>query len=302
MPDCAKLRDPHLNVSAQPADGEVARVLDIVSNEEPVDRLETLRRVLEELAACPEASRRDNRTLDLIGHSDQLRLLHLGTSVLDLRLGGVRQLFEQIAADGLLRQLRIVELRLLGCETAMSSEGQTAIRTLTEVLGVRVLGTTKLVYAAYFGDKGLKPRYAGMLRDAAKLPTLTGERAGWPQDPPPPPAPPFDLEKIESSSIDELPRVAWPRIRRVAGAERGADGATPLADLIERGDGRVMPHLLAHPRCEVLVVSGGDRVRRIEVLFDFELVRIALAGAASAVYRVRHPRELEDWIGGTGSA
>jgi hypothetical protein len=62
-----------------------------------------------------------------------------------------------------------------------------------------------------------------------------------------------------------------------------------------------MPHLLAQPRCEVLVVSGGDRVRRIEVLLDYELIRIRLVDSAdSAVYRVRDPRELEDWLGGAG--
>ncbi len=301
MADCTVLRDPHLNVSASPADGEVARVLDIVTNESPVDRLETLQRLLEELAACPEASQLESRTLDLIGHSDERRLLHLGRSVLDLRQAAVRQVFEQIATDGLLSALRITELRLLGCETALSSEGQTAIRTLTELLGIRVLGTSMLVYAAYFGDKGFKPRYAGMLVDAGKLPPALGERAAWPQDPLPPPAPPFDLERIQSWSIDELPRVAWPRIRRAVSGP-GAEDVAPLADLIEQGDGRVMPHLLAQPRCELLMVSGGDRVRRIEVLLDFELIRIRLADPAdSAVYRVRDPRALEDWIGGAGS-
>jgi hypothetical protein len=302
MADCAVLSEPHLNVSGHPADGEVARMLDIVANEQPVDRLETLQRLLEELAACPEVSALESRTLDLIGHSDERRLLHLGRSVLDLRQAAVRQVFEQIAEAGLLGALRITELRLLGCETALSGDGQAVIRQLTDILGIRVLGTARLLYAAYFGDKGLKPRYTSMLLDAANLPPATAERAGWPQDPLPPRAPPFALERIRSSSIDELPRVDWPRIRRTdAGA--GAGGVAPLADLVEQGDGRVMPHLLAQPRCEVLVVSGGDRVRRIEVLLDHELIRIRLADSSdSAVYRVRDPRELEDWLGGAGAS
>lgn len=307
MADCEKLRAPRLNMSAHPADGEVAKVLDVVSNEEPVDRLESLKRLLEELAACPESLRRGTgRTLDLIAHSDQARLLHLGRSVVDLRQESVRQLFEQMAGDRLLQSLNVTELRLLGCETAMSGEGQAAIRRLTEILGIRVLGTTKLLYAAYFGEDGLKPRYESMLRDATKLPDLDEHRVQWPQDPLPAPAPPFELENIQSSSIDELPMVDWPRVRRIAGPGRApaqTRDARPLLDLIETDDGRLMPRLLARPRCELLVMSGGDRVRRIEILFDFELVRVKPTGSAdSAVYRVRNARELADWIESVGFA
>jgi hypothetical protein len=306
MADCEKLRDPHLNVVADPTDGEVAKMVDIISNEEPVDRLESLKRFLEELTACRRSPATEKgRTLDLIAHSDQARLLHLGKSVVDPRQESVRLLFEQIAADGLLKALNITELRLLGCETAMSAEGQLAIRTLSEILGIRVLGTTKLLYAAYFCEDGLKSRYEPVLCDAANLPGLTEERGRWPQDPLPPVAAPFEFENIQSSSIDELPMVGWPRLRLVANPDPGArdTGVRPLLDLIEPGDGRVMPHLLAKPRCELLVLSGGDRVRRIEILFDFELVRIHPAdGPDSIVYRVRDSRKLEEWIGSVGSS
>lgn len=307
MADCEKLRDPHLNVAAHPPDGEVARMVDIIANEEPVDRLESLVRVLEELVACPEPLRVERtRTLDLIAHSDQARLLHLGKSVVDVRQDSVRQLFEAMAADEVLQRLNVTEVRLLGCETAMSVEGQLAIRTLTEILGIPVLGTTKLLYAAYFDEQGLKSRYEPVLRDAATLPELTEERTRWPQDPLPPPAPPFELESIQTFSIDELPMVDWPRVRRLVGPSRGPTGDAdikPLLDLIKPGDGRVMPHLLAQPRCELLVMSGGDRVRRIEILLDFELVRIHAAdGPGIAVYRVRNARELEKWIESLGPA
>lgn len=85
---------------------------------------------------------------------------------------GVRQLFEEMAQDDILPSLGIDELRLLGCETAMSSEGQAAIRALTDILGIRVVGTTKPVYAAYFCATGLQARYEAMLCDADNLPDL----------------------------------------------------------------------------------------------------------------------------------
>ncbi|HKE20061.1 MAG TPA: hypothetical protein VKB80_34540 [Kofleriaceae bacterium] len=304
MADCEKLRDPHLNVSADPADGEVERVVDVVGNEEPVENLDGLRRLLEGFAGCPPPARESTRTLDLIGHSDQTRLLHLGRSVVDPRQESVRSQFEQIAASGIVEHLNISELRLLGCETAMSVEGQAAIRTLSQILGIRVLGTTKLLYAAYFGEDGLKRRYEPVLSDAANLPDLAQVRTGWPSDPLPPPAPRFELDNVRRCSIDELPMVDWPRVRRLAGTGRaptqGGD-IEQLLDLIEKDSGRLMPKLLARPRCEILVISGGDRVRRIEILFDFELVRIRPADApGSAVYRVKDARRLEDWIDSLG--
>jgi hypothetical protein len=302
MAECEWLRDPHLNITADPPDSEVARMVDIIAHAEPVERLDGVVRVMEELASCPSvADKARSRTLDLIGHSDEARLLHLGNSVVDARQEGVRRLFEQMAGDGLLRHLNITELRLLGCETATSREAQLVIRTLTEILGIRVLGTTKLLYAAYFGEEGLKRRYERMLCDAANLPDLAPQaRTAWPQDPVPSPAPPFELANVRSVSIDELPMVDWPRVRWVARSDAdlaaGAD-VRSLLDLIEPDSGRLMPRLLAQPRCEVLVMSGGDRVRRIEILLDFELVRIQPIDAFdSAVYRVRRPRELEDWI------
>jgi hypothetical protein len=305
MAECEWLRDPHLNITADPPDGEVARMVDILAHGEPVDRLEGLTRVLEELASCPPSpDKARSRTLDLIGHSDEARLLHLGSSVVDPRVEGVRRLFEKIAADGLLQRLNITELRLLGCETAMSVDGQTAIRALTEVLGIPVLGTTKLLYAAYFGEDGLRRRYEPVLCHAANLPELAQPLAEWPRDPLPSLAPPFQLDIIRSVSIDELPVVDWPRVRRIARTDRefaGSVDARPLLDLIEPGSGRMLPRLLAQPRCELLLMSGGDRVRRIEILFDFELVRIQLVDTtARAVYRVKNARELEDWVASVG--
>jgi hypothetical protein len=299
MADCKKLRDPHLNVSASPADGELARALEIVGNEEPVEGLDGLRRVLDELGACRGRRVRGGRTLDLIAHSDPARLLRLGQSLIDPDDEGVRTFFERMAADQVLSRLYISELRLLGCETAMSSEGQAAIRTLTEILGIRVVGTTKLVYAAYFGEKGLKERYEPMLCDATSLPDLDEERARWPDDPPPAPAPPFQPDAIETTPVDRLPSVAWPRVGESADSrphsERAAD-VRPLVDLVDGDDGRVMPRMLVRPRCEVLLGSGDDGVRRVEILFDHELVRVRRAGGGRAVYRVRSPDELAAWV------
>jgi len=301
MADCKKLRDPHLNVSAHPAHGELARTRQNVRNEEPVASLDGMRRFLDELCVCPSLTPGGrSRTLDLIAHANQRRLLALGTSLIDLGKTEVRHFFQQLAADDLFGRLNITELRLLGCETAMSREGQAAIRDLTEILGVRVVGTTKLVYSAYFGEKGLKDRYERMLRDAGNLPDLGEERAGWPLDPLPALAPPFELDRIQPVEVDKLPEVEWPRLVRATGTQPGGGklaDAEPLVHMVDANDGRMMPRMLARPSCELVVASGDEQVGRVEILLDFDLVRVHPIGeASSAVYRVLDPEELQAWV------
>jgi len=179
MIDRRRPPDLHLHISARPALGEVARLLDNVDHHEPVNCLEDLTRVLEELCVCPRRSHSGSRrTLDLIGHSDDSRLLRLGESVVDLGDDDVWSLFQRMASDRVLESLGIGELRLLGCETALSAEGQTTIRELTRMLGIRVLGMSTPLYSAHFGRKGLKDRYECLLRDATNLPGLDDDGAG----------------------------------------------------------------------------------------------------------------------------
>jgi len=302
MADCKKLRDPHLNVAPPVSRGEGAKLLDIVGNEESVTRLDGLRRFLDELATCKRLRRPPGlrRTLDLIAHSDQWRLLHLGESVIDPNEDGVRQFFEEMATEEILKRLDVSELRLLGCETAMSPQGQEAIRLLTDILGVPVLGTTKLVYAAHFDEKGFKDRYERLLCDASNLPELDAERIQWPKDPLPALAPPFEPESLETLPAGALPKVSWPRIGERAETPPNSQNrrdVQALTDILAGSEGRVMPRMLARPRCELLLGSGDDKVSRVQVLFDHELVRVRAADTKiAAIYRVRRPDELAAWI------
>ena len=173
MVSCLRPGDRHINVSASPTDGELTRLVERVASHRPVEQLVGLRRLLDGLLCCRGTRPgRAPRTLDLLAHSTADRLLQLGSSVLDPRQPDVRRLFEQVARDEVLPGLAIREVRLLGCETAMTHAGQDAIRALTDILGVRVLGTVRPVYAAHFGATGLLDRYEVMLCDADCLPDL----------------------------------------------------------------------------------------------------------------------------------
>ncbi len=173
MVSCLRPGDRHINVSASPTDGELTRLVERVASHRPVEQLVGLRRLLDGLLCCP-ATRPGSapRTLDLLAHSTADRLLQMGSSVLDPRQPAIRRLFEQMARDEVLPGLGIHAVRLLGCETAMTHAGQDAIRALTDILGVRVLGTVRPVYAAHFGATGLLDRYELMLCDADCLPDL----------------------------------------------------------------------------------------------------------------------------------
>lgn len=181
MASCLRPGDRHLHVSASPADGELARLVERVANNRPIQQLAGLRLLLDRLRGCRRcAPGAERRTLDLLAHATPDRLLQLGTSVLDPRLPDVRRLFQEMAQDEILPRLGIHELRLLGCETAMSRAGQAAIRALSDILGIRVVGTIRPVYAAYFGATGLHARYEAMLCDADGLPDL-GTRPARPR-------------------------------------------------------------------------------------------------------------------------
>lgn len=178
MAGCRGPGERRIHVSASPADGELARLIERVADSRPIERLAGLRHLLDRLHRCrgcvPRAGR---RTLDLLAHATPDRLLQLGSTVLDPRRPGVRRVFEEMARDSVLPRLGIHEVRLLGCETAMSRAGQAAIRALTEILGVRVVGTTRPLYAAHFDATGLRARYEAMLCDADCLPDLRPARA-----------------------------------------------------------------------------------------------------------------------------
>lgn len=298
---CLATCRPRLNVAGLPAEGELARALDLVANEHMVDRLADLHDVLGRVVRCATCAG-GARTLDLLGHSTGRRLLQLGATELDPTRDEVRRELDRLARDGLLERLGIDELRLLGCQTAMSPAGQQAIRDLTRFLGVRVVGTTKLVYAAYFGDAGFKDRYEDILCDAGSLPDLepaSAPRVEWPVDPAPPPAPPFDLEEVEAVPSDQLADAPGPRVHASGGSAPRQDAPSPLPGLVDRDDGRMMPKMLAHPTREVLIGAGGGTVRRVEVLFDHQLIRVRLGPhRRSAVYRVSRPEELKTWLDG----
>jgi hypothetical protein len=136
-----------------------------------VSSLGDVTRALEVQLGRPRAAA---TSVDLVGHSTRdHQLLRLGASTIDALDLSVLRFFEGIARGGMLRELNVVCLRLLGCETAMSPSGQRTMRLLTSVLGMPVFGSRKRLSRTHQNAQGFDPRFQHVLVEAVQ------RRAPW---------------------------------------------------------------------------------------------------------------------------
>jgi len=109
-------------------------------------------------------------TLDLIGHSTRHHhLLRLGDTPIDMLDPVVARFFRALARDGLLDEARIVAVRLLGCETAVTEAGRRTVRMLAHVLRLPVFGTRVPLLKSHSEAVGFNPVFSHLLVEAADL-------------------------------------------------------------------------------------------------------------------------------------
>lgn len=279
-----------INVSGVDPCGPLAAVHDRIDGAGTVSSITGLYQLLADLGhAGPNAPA---ATLDLIGASTCHGLLQLGSSVIDASVPAVLDLFEWIGHEGVLRQLGIRELRLIGSRTAIEPAAHDTMRRLAELVGVPVTGTTTVIYRDHFRRAGIDGDLDATMIDARslpprKVPALLPEQA--------PRARELGFDAVGLTSESALPSVAWPRFV----VPRGLD----VLAQVRIGDGRSLPGLLALPRCELLIPAGkllgAERYRVVEVLFNWDAVRIAGPELPDgAVYPVISPQKfLRQFIG-----
>ena len=228
----------------------------------------------------------DASQLDLIGPATGQGLLQLGGSVIDGAVLPVLELFTRMADERVLPRLGIQELRLLGSRTAGEVAGQDTMRRLAQILRVRVVGATRLLFAIHFDPDGFDPAFDGLLADDGAAPhphsvepELDGERAA-----------PFAHDALLATAASDLRAVAWPRF-----VVPPTFDVVALSGLLRLGEGRLMPGLLALPRCELLVPArrppgATPSFHVIEILFNWTLVRIRdHANPGGVIYPVVSP-------------
>jgi hypothetical protein len=150
-----------LNVVSDGALETVSAAMRRAANTFVVSSLAGLRSVLEFQLARPCAAA---LSLDLIGHSTRdHQLLRLGATTIDALDLGVLRFFEGLGRSGILRELNIACLRLLGCETAMTPSGQRTLRLLASALRVPVHGSRKRLSRMHHTTLGFDPRFQHLL-------------------------------------------------------------------------------------------------------------------------------------------
>jgi hypothetical protein len=285
MQHSALLAQPHLSVISSDADGEVARIQELVATKVVVEGRGDLEVLLGHLLAVGAPP--TPRTLDLIGHAtpDQ-GLLVLGGWVIDAASARVRAFFRELAELEVLPRLGVHEVRLLGDRTAVTAAGRATLGRLADILGVEVLGARGPLPAACYGAAGLRDEARHALVSASELRRETAPAIG-------------SLQASRSArmlDVDALPAAPpaappppWPR--RIATAET----ARELLRLVNRSAGAEMPGLLAPPTCELLLPAARPGCyHAAQVLIGGELLRVHPDGAdrPGIVYPVDDPRAL----------
>lgn len=122
-------------------------------------------------ATCSSTS----TSLDLYGHATRgHNHLRIGRDVLDALDPRVAAFFASLVTDRVLARAGIVQLRMLGCATAIGPAARASLTRLARLTGVPVLGTRRALLAAHHGPDGLRPAFAHLLE------TFTPTPLGWP--------------------------------------------------------------------------------------------------------------------------
>ena len=212
----------------------------------------------DQLVALAAKLPRQPRTLDLVGLTGRDKLLGFHGRPLDTNVARVRAFFRELAEQGVLAELGISALRLVGCMTASGERARQTLATLAEITGLEVTGTHDLVSIDDLATTGYE---ASVVSDRRELMLL-------------------DLDALVPRSL--------------AVDARALDHATgrELLALVRRTAGVVTPSLLAVPHAELgLPSAAAGQYHHLELLLDYELVRVNLRGT-SVVYPVDDPRAL----------
>jgi hypothetical protein len=228
---------------------------------------------------------RTPKTLDLIGHSTGKGFLKLGDWVIDGSRPAVTAYFRELADNDVLPRLGIQSMRLLGCQTAASPVTRATIRTLSELLGMPVLGATTVLFASHYDTNGFVERRHYLLAGPNDFHDEPAEDADTlavrsPRI--------LDVDALPASPVHES-SISWPY--RLA----TADDARFMLRLIRRAEGAPMPGLLAAPVCEVALPSAVSGLfHSLQVLLGGAFVRVYPDGdhRPGIVYPVDDPHAL----------
>lgn len=109
-------------------------------------------------------------SLDLYGHATRgHNHLRIGRDVIDTLDPRVASCFATLLTDRVLSRAGIVQLRMLGCSTAIGPAARASLARLARITGVPVVGTRRALLAAHHGPDGFRPEFARVLETFAPV-------------------------------------------------------------------------------------------------------------------------------------
>ena len=268
-----------LNLVSAGADRELDAIRRTIATYECASGLDDV------LAVLRDRSGRGERTelVDAIGHSRAHGFLALGTWLIDDSPQTAAS-FSQLLRPSLI-ELGVRTIRLLGCSTATTERGWTAMRAITRVTGCDVLGTRRYVSQHDYGPDGFvsddtlvaaggsQPRRddrVGFLASAATaVPLATIELAAGPR------------------LTNDQPLL--PVNEAVAGE---------ILQFVDGTRSWVLPGLLAEA-APIVLWSQHNTIHRIEILLDCQVVRAYGTypdDDHGRLFRVRDPAGLSRYL------
>jgi hypothetical protein len=215
--------------------------------------------------------------------------------VIDASSAIVTAFFRELADHQVLARLGVHSVRLLGCQTAHSVLGRTTLCRLSDLLGVEVYGTTRLLHAAHYDRAGFRDDAEHMLVGSSQLRRGHVERGAEREGKPYPRM--LDLDALPATTLLPSQR-RWPC--RVASTQATRD----ILQLVRRHEGAQLAGLLAAPSCEI-AIPARTGYHFVQVLLDGEFLRVYPDGPLSpgVVFPVDDPhalRALLDRLPSTG--
>jgi hypothetical protein len=277
---------PHLCVITRQPDVEMTQIQNAIEHKALVEGRADLEALFSGLLATD--GERVPKTLDLIGHSTGKGFLKLGDWVIDASRPAVTAYFRELADNDVLLRLGIHSVRLLGCQTAASLTTRATIRSLSELLGVPVLGSTTMLFGSHYDAGGFVEQRQYLLVAADDFHDAPADHAETlvvrsPRI--------LDLDALPATPLHASP--SWPH--RLASPE----AVRFMLRLVRRSEGAPMPGLLAAPVCELALPSAEPGLyHSVQVLLGGAFVRVYPDGdhRPGIVYPVDDPHALHELV------
>jgi hypothetical protein len=270
-----------LNLVSAAADRELDAIRRTIATYESASGLDDVVALLRARSVRGEPT----ELVDAIGHSRSHGFLAIGTWVIDDSPQTAAS-FTQLLHPSL-EQLGVRTIRLLGCSTATTERGWSAMRAISRVTGCEVLGTRRYISQHDYGPGGFISDHS--LVAAGGTQPKRDDRVG------------FLASAATAVPLATIELTAGPRLTNdqpLLPVNEAVAGE--ILRFVDGTRSWVLPGLLAEA-APIVLWSQHNSIHRIEILFDCQVVRaygVYPDDDHGRLFRVRDPEGLSCYLEG----